>query len=119
MQRRFQIDYDYEQDSLFLYREKSHGSVEIGNLILDFSKKKELVGIEILRASRFLQGINVSEKRFTKTFLKSITDCKIEMRQEGGFLFLKMLFSFREHEPILMPLQVPSIKESSPLAAEA
>ncbi len=91
----------------------------MSHLILDFSKRKYLVGIEILRARGFLQGVNVSDTRFTKALLKSITDCRIEMQQEGGFLFLKILFSFANAEPIMTPLQVSSIKESSPLTAEA
>jgi len=115
MQRKFRVDYDYENDSLFLYRAKSKGSVELGNIILDFDANKELVGIEILGASKFIQSI--SETRISKKLLSTISDAKIDMRHEGGFLILKLLLSFAEHEQVLAPITVPSLKESSPLAA--
>ena len=52
---KFNIDYDNESDDLFLYaKEKSKGSVEIGDLILDFDRGGKLVGIEMLNATNFL-----------------------------------------------------------------
>tara|TARA_Y100000310_G_C20151489_1_gene564946 strand:+ start:120 stop:278 length:159 start_codon:yes stop_codon:yes gene_type:complete len=40
----FNVDYDKDGDDLFLYgKEKSKGSIEIGNLVLDYSKEGKLV----------------------------------------------------------------------------
>ncbi|MBD3361480.1 DUF2283 domain-containing protein [Candidatus Woesearchaeota archaeon] len=53
--KKFNFSYDKENDDLFLYNHnsKSAGSVEVGDIILDFNNKKELVGIQINKASEF------------------------------------------------------------------
>ena len=55
----FNIDYDDENDSLFVYLKdsKSKGAVEIGNFILDFDNKGNLVAMEILDASEVFKVI--------------------------------------------------------------
>ena len=46
----FKFDYDESSDDLFLFspKSKSKGSVEFGDIVLDFNNKKELVGIELI-----------------------------------------------------------------------
>ncbi len=119
MHRKFRVDYDAEHDSLFLYREKSHGSVEIGNLVLDFDRKRDLVGLEMLDASKVLQSMNVSELRVTKRLLASIADCRIETKDENGMLVIKVFLHFENEQQLITPLMVPSIKEPSPFVVEA
>ena len=51
------FSYDRESDDLFLYSSKSKGSIEIGDFILDFNNRKELVGLELMNASRVLEDI--------------------------------------------------------------
>jgi len=119
MQRKFHVDYDNENDSLFLYRAKSQGSVELNNMILDFDKNKDLVGLEILQASRFLQDMNISDVKIGKRMLDSIIDCRIDIKHQGGFLIIKFFLFFENKQEYAASFSVPSIKESSPLAAEA
>lgn len=56
---KFNIDYDEENDNLFVYLEgkKSNGAVEIGNFALDFDENGSLVAMEILDASKVLATI--------------------------------------------------------------
>jgi len=119
MQRKFQNDYDYENDSLFLYREKSKGSVVVGNIVLDFNAKKELVGLELLEASKFLQSMNGSDVRISKKLLKSLIDARIDIKEDGGFLILKLFLYFENNEKLMVPVNVPNIQEHSPLTAKA
>ena len=65
--QKFNFSYDKEHDDLFLHRpdSKSKGSVEIGNLILDYNSKKELVGLQIMGASKVLQDLTNETARIT------------------------------------------------------
>ena len=55
--KKFSIDYDEENDSLFAYSSdsKSHGAVEAGNFVFDLDDKGNLVGLEVLDASEFFK----------------------------------------------------------------
>lgn len=57
--KKFEIDYDSEGDSLFVYCEgkKSGGAVEIGNFVLDLDSNGNLVGMEFLDVSEFFKTI--------------------------------------------------------------
>ncbi len=56
--KKFNFDYDSRNDDLFIYLEgKSKGAVELGNFILDFDEKGDLVAMEILNASEVLSKI--------------------------------------------------------------
>ncbi|MBU2637908.1 MAG: DUF2283 domain-containing protein, partial [Nanoarchaeota archaeon] len=48
--QKFNFDYDSGNDDLFLYnpQSKSKASIEMGDFILDYNNRKELVGIEIV-----------------------------------------------------------------------
>ena len=57
--KKFEIDYDSEGDSLFVYCEgkKSGGAVEIGNFVLDLDSNGNLVAMEFLEVSEFFKII--------------------------------------------------------------
>ena len=59
MLRKFKFDYDFENDSLFLFdpKSKSKASVELDDFIIDFNNKKEVSGFELLNASNFFKGL--------------------------------------------------------------
>jgi len=54
----FKINYDSENDDLFVYLEgaRSEGAVEAGNFIFDFDEKGNLVAMEILEANKVLKS---------------------------------------------------------------
>jgi uncharacterized protein YuzE len=55
----FKISYDEANDDLFMYSEgsKSEGAVEIGNIVLDFDKEKNLAAIQLINASEVLSKL--------------------------------------------------------------
>ena len=57
--KKFDIDYDAENDDLFVYLPgvKSSGSVEMGNFVFDLDSKGNLVGMEVFDASEFFKTI--------------------------------------------------------------
>lgn len=112
MMRKFNFDYDFENDSLFLYdpKSKSKGSIEIEDFIIDFNNKKEVSSIEILNASSLLKEI-VSVNKET---LKEIKDCHIDIIQKSSFFLIKLMLLFKSDRQIATPILVPRINESSP-----
>ncbi|MFH1072564.1 MAG: DUF2283 domain-containing protein [Nanoarchaeota archaeon] len=118
--QKFNFSYDKEYDDLFLYSQasKSKGSVELGSLILDYNRKKELVGIQIMDASAFLHELINEKKEVIRDLLKNLIACKAEIKTKNNLLIIKMsLFSkTRELSPVI---SVPVISESSPSLASA
>ena len=57
------LDYDPEGDSLFIrVKPDTYGfSKREGNLIIDYGVNSEVIGFEVLNASKFFDDIDVSE----------------------------------------------------------
>jgi uncharacterized protein YuzE len=77
--RNLKFHYDELNDLLYVYKENSavYSNVVIGEFHLEFNKNKELVGIEILKASEILKEFGISEtllKNIQKVDLKAVTN---------------------------------------------
>lgn len=118
MTKNFNFDYDYENDSLFLYdsTSKSKGSVELDDFVVDFNSKGEIVGIEMLNASKFFE--NLEEQVITKEILKGIKECKIDIVTKNNFFVIKFMLLLEANRTVTTPLLVPTINEPSPALAE-
>ena len=66
MVKEAKVDYDEENDILYVYTgEKAKDSLEIDNFVLDISADNKVVGVEIFNASVFaskLSGIKISKE---------------------------------------------------------
>ncbi|MFH0978324.1 MAG: DUF2283 domain-containing protein [Candidatus Woesearchaeota archaeon] len=115
MLRKFKFDYDKENDSLFLYdpKVKSNASVEIDDLIIDFSSKKEISGIEILNTSKFMKELDC-EINLDKEMLQSLTECKVDFVSKQNWLLMKLMFVFKSQQRFCTTLPIPTIREQSP-----
>lgn len=112
-----EFSYDAENDDLFLYRKgsKTSGSVEFGNIVLDFDKKG-VNALEFLDASKTLSTIVGS--RVTKKQLASIKAASIESEVKGGSLIVRFGILSAEEE-ISAPIVIPGFKYKSPALAYA
>lgn len=120
MLRKFNFDYDSENDSLFIYDPdtKSKGSVEMDDFIIDFNVKKDISGIELLNASVFLENLEIEERKMNiKEALKHIEECKVEIIQKDNFYVIKFVLLFDSKQKLATPLVIPTLKESSPALA--
>lgn len=108
--RNFSFDYDETSDDLFVYLEgqKSKGAVELGNFVLDFDEKGNLVAMEILDASKFLS--KVLSKMIILTKIKEMKTEIINFRNMDAIRFEITTDSDKATAHIL----VPHIKEKSP-----
>lgn len=112
----YKFSYDKENDDLFLFNSnsRSKGSVEIGDLILDYNNKREFVGLQILNASKFLKEFSNGETiAKIKKILKNLVSCKINVRPKNNMLIIK-IYLFSDISEISPVLSVPLIHESSP-----
>ncbi|MDP6548092.1 MAG: DUF2283 domain-containing protein [Candidatus Woesearchaeota archaeon] len=113
------LDYDKENDILFIHRKdiKTKGSVEVlgGDIIIDFSKDKQVVGIEIMNASELLKPYNI-----TKSMLLGALAGNIKVVQQRNLLFLTIVLKMPKNVEKEAILTVPSlVSEPSPVAVEA
>lgn len=118
--QKFKFSYDEGSDDLFLFSSasKSKGSIEIGDLILDFNSKKELVGLQIINASKFIQDV-VGEQSFAiKDLLADLKACSVEVKVKSNLLIIKVCLASQAKE-ISPVFSVPRITETSPALAYA
>lgn len=116
---KLKFDYDRKYDDLFMHitGAKSDESVVFGDLVLDFDKKKNLVGIEFTNASRFVSSITFSKDvAAVKALLSGLRECSMEMIQEKGILIIRIRLASKDAE--LSPIiSVPYDSEIIPAVA--
>jgi uncharacterized protein YuzE len=109
--KNFKFNYDSENDDLFIYLEdkKSAGSIELGNIILDFDENYNLVAMQVTNVSEFFSKI------LSKIInLSKIQEIKMEIINFRNMNAIKFIISddkTRETANIL----IPHIREKSPV----
>ncbi len=119
--QKFKFSYDRENDDLFIYntKSKSKGSVELGDVIFDYNNKKELVGLQIMNASKIIKECVIKKNTvLIKEVLDNLKECKVNIKGKNKMLIITIYLSSKMNEvsPILT---VPRIQESSPALAYA
>ncbi len=109
--KKFNFNYDSESDDLFVYLDgkKSLGAVELGNFVLDFDDKEDLVAIQITNASEVFKKILSKIKEVSN--LRCIEANIINFRNMEAIKFKVLTDSDEETANIL----IPHIKEKSPV----
>lgn len=108
--KQFEFSYDPESDDLFVHiNEKSAGAIELGNFILDFDEKGNLVAMEIMNASDVFSKI--LENVFDINSLKKIQIDLVNFRNIDAIKFKISTDKFEETSNIL----IPHIREKSPV----
>ena len=107
----FNFSYDEGNDDLFVYLKdkKSAGAVELGNFILDFDDKGDLVAMQILNVSEVLSKILSNMVEVSK--LKEVKVEIINFRNMDAIRF-SVSDGKKEEKTNLL---IPHIKEKSPV----
>ncbi|MBS3094152.1 DUF2283 domain-containing protein [Candidatus Pacearchaeota archaeon] len=108
---KFNFDYDKEGDDLFIYLEgkKSAGAVELGNFVLDFDKKGDLVAMQIINVSEVFSRILSKMIEASK-----ITNIKMNIVNFRNMDAIKFCISDGKNEETTNIL-IPHIREKSPV----
>ena len=112
------MDYDPESDSLaiFFADRKSSTSIENGDIVIDIDYKKNIVGIELLNATKILSYL--TKQQIVKDTLERITDCALETKQFGNNIIVKFALTLSNKKIIENTIAVP-IMSGEKLAALA
>ncbi|HLC79672.1 MAG TPA: DUF2283 domain-containing protein [archaeon] len=115
MTNKFKADYDYENDNLYLYSEKnkSKGSVELGELVVDFTANGDIVGLEMFEASKYLSEI--TNRKLAKTALGKITSANISFMKKRGTTIIKIVLPLEKELHATIAIQNMNYK--SPVMA--
>ncbi len=108
---KFNFSYDSENDDLFVYLngKKSAGAVELGNFVLDFDNKGDLVAIQILNISEVLSKFFSKIKEASK--INEVRTEIINFRNIDGIKF-KIIADGQEETANFL---IPHVREKSPV----
>lgn len=92
------IDYDQEEDILFLSSErKIKSSIDIGDFIVDIDMKGFVAGIEILNAS---ENLKIPEDK-----LKELKKASMSVTYKPNYVYISLIMQFKDQEKdITIPL---------------
>ena len=115
---KFKLEYDEEYDNLFIYdlvKRASYG-VEWGALDLSYDQRGNLVALAFNNASDFLT--NLTNKKVTKETLKKVNNCRLNILEKTGILYITFTLYFKEKQltPIKDTLTVKALNFKSPIS---
>ena len=104
------IDFDYENDILYLYTgEKVKDSLQIENFVIDFSQDNKIVAIEILDASKILSEL--SQVDVTKDALSKIESAGMSVYRGKELIYVLLAIRLsinQESVDIRIPVPAPA-----------
>ncbi len=109
---KYEFDYDKSNDILAIHKNgPAHVSARIGEIILDFNRDKQIIGVEIFNPDKLL-GI-------TKKALSNLSDAKIMTRERGNCVYVYLVLKIKsEDKARIMPLPL-GLEQPSSHAAQA
>ena len=106
MAKEAKIDYDKENDILYVYtKEHASDSVEFDNFVIDYSSRGMIVGVEIMKATDFINKFGLK-----KSFLENATAASISVIQGKEYALIKVLIAAAgDTKEITVPSPVPQM----------
>lgn len=110
------IDYDYDNDILYLYTgEKVKDSLQIENFVIDFSQDNKIVAVEVLDASMILSEL--SQANVTKDALSKIESARMGIYQGKELIYILLVIRLSiNQECIDLRIPVPAPANVSAVA---
>lgn len=116
MEKKVMFDYDYENDSLYIYfnNKKAKESFELDNFVIDVGENGEIVGIEMVNASEMIRKI--WDYEISKDTLKNIREVRMSIAYSRDLMIIKIvlvLFMDNRKIDVKLPLSMPKLKAVS------
>lgn len=110
MARKAKVDYDQENDILWVYSgEKVKDSLEIDSFVVDFSHDDKIVGVEIMDASEVVSSLSLN--RISKDMLAGIKEASLNFYQSREFFYVVVgLVLSIDNKMMEITIQVPAPK---------
>lgn len=103
------IDYDYENDILYLISgENVKDSLQVENFVIDFSDDDKVVGVEVLDASRILSQL--TQLDITKEALSKAASARISVYQGREIMYVLLFMCLpvnQESVDVRIPIPAP------------
>jgi len=108
MAKNAQIDYDYENDVLYLYKgDIVRDSLQIENFVIDFSHDNNVVGVEIIDASNILGKL--LQMDISKECLRKIENAEISVYHGKELIYILLVIRLViDHESMDVRIPVPA-----------
>jgi len=102
------VDYDKENDDLFVYRKngKVKGSIDIGDFIVDLSHEGKVIGIEIMNASANIASL--TNFKITKNALSNIKKARLAVRYKPDAMYIYTSF-FLANKELGAMIPIPAV----------
>ncbi len=106
MAKEAKIDYDKENDILYVHTGQNvSDSVDFDNFVIDYSREGMIVGVEIMRASEFIEKFGLS-----KEFLIKAEKASLSVIQGREYALIKItVFAVGKMKEITVPSPVPQM----------
>ncbi len=115
MAKKMKIDYDEENDILFLYSgEKAKDSLQIDEFVIDFSSENKIVAIEIFNASKILSKL--LEIDVTKGALSGMERAAMSIHQGKELIYIMLSLRLPVNHEIVdlkIPVAAPAAVAAS------
>ena len=104
MAKEAKIDFDEKNDILYVSTGQSvSDSVDFDNFVIDFSKEGMIVGVEIMKASEFIEKFEMK-----KEFLLHVQRAALSIIQSREYSLIKIVvYSSVEMKELYLPSPVP------------
>lgn len=110
MAKKMKIDYDAENDILFVYSgDAAKDSLQIDEFVIDFSSENKIVAIEIFDASKILSKL--SEMDVTKDALSGMGRAAMSIYQGKELVYITLLLHLcinKEEVDLKIPVAAPA-----------
>ena len=116
MQEKFKLNYDFDEDLLYMYSDskKSSGSIEFGDLVIDLQKNGSVAGLEVFGASKYFSEL--TNKKITKNDLSKIEKAELSMSTKNGTVIIKVLLPL-DGENVPATIAIQDMNYKSPVLA--
>ena len=107
MVEKLDYNYDSKNDTLFIFNSELDykSSLDMGGLVIDFSKDNKIKGIEITEASLFFSEF--LEKEITKENIMKVTNYLIDIKKSKNMYHISLGMKFENNLEVSIPLSTP------------
>ena len=103
------MNYDKENDMFAVHNgfskdEDFEANLEIGDLILDISTKKRIVGIEIMDANKYLEKLKIKN---VKEVLENIEDFRLDAKIKKENIDITLLIITKSKKEMIVKILAP------------
>lgn len=106
----FQWDYSEQSDILNIHNigKKVHGGAELGDFTVDFDREGNIIGLEIMNVSDFLQEVGIKHDQ-----LKHLCGVEFQVTSKANLRYLWIKLLLPDQIEKIIPVPAPVLAEAA------